>query len=91
MKNDRPGVTKADLQQFIAGHARANEVMAEERRQRLARLTVEEARREYDSLCAVWEANPHRGDTGRLEARRLAFLVERRRWFDRLAGREKNP
>jgi hypothetical protein len=65
--------------------------MAEERRQRLARLTVEEARREYDGLCAVWEANPNREGLEELEALRLAFLVERRRWFDRLAGREINP
>lgn len=84
-------IRKEDLLQFIAGHARANEIIAQERRQRLAHLSVEEARREYEDLCALWEAHASRFPGDEWEVLRLDFLLERRRRFDRIGGRKGIP
>lgn len=78
---------KADVARFVQGHRAANEVMAQERIQRLSRLTVEEARQEYDALCATWYGSGARQPLGAMEEHRRAFLVERRRRLDALAQR----
>ncbi|MDW8366205.1 MAG: hypothetical protein RMK49_10205 [Abditibacteriales bacterium] len=78
---------KADVVRFVQGHRAANAVTAQERIQRLSRLTVEEARREYDALCAIWYESGAPQPLGDPEERRKEFLVERRRRLDALARR----
>ncbi len=80
-------VSKTELLRFLCGHAAANAVMAQERRRRLASLSVEEARREYEHLCAVWEAGGRREPLGELDRKRMAELVELRRKLTLIAGR----
>ncbi len=80
-------VSKAELLRFLHGHAAANAVIAQERRRRLASLSVEEARREYEHLCALWEAGGRREPLGELDRKRIAALVELRHSLDRIAGR----
>lgn len=70
---------KTALQQFVTGHVAAAGVMAEEEAQRLATLSMEQSRAEYESLCAVWEANPHREGLELLAQRRIEELLELRR------------
>ncbi len=80
---------KANVVQFVQGHRVANEVMAQERIQRLSRLTVEEGRQEYDALCATWYGSGAIQPMGDLEKRRKEFLAERRRRLDALSGRRQ--
>ena len=77
---------KNALQQFVAGHAVAAQFIAAERTHRLATLSVEESRAEYEDLCAVWAANPHREGLERLAQQRLEAFLELRRRLN-LAGR----
>ena len=78
-------VSREDLRRFIEGHARANAIIAEERWERLAHLTVEEARRLYDGLCAGLEIPAMREGLDRLDQRRLTFLLRRRARLDAVA------
>ncbi len=77
-------VRKADLTRFIKGHVRAGEITSQERAQRLASLTVEQARKEYDELCATWRSHPERTSLGEADSLRLEHLLVRRRRLDRL-------
>jgi len=83
----KPAPSKRDLQRFLAGHAAAAEVMREAERQRLQNLTVEASRAEYDSLCAVWEANLYREGLELLDQRRVHELLRLRRRLDLVAHR----
>lgn len=87
MVTGRATPSREALQRFVAGHAAAEEVIREEQRQRLEGLTVEQSRAEYDSLCAVWEANPYREGLELLEQRRIEELLELRRRLDLVARR----
>jgi hypothetical protein len=78
-------VFRDDLRRFIAGHALANAVIAEERWERLARLTEEEARRLYDGLSAGLQLPSMREGLDRLDQRRLQFLLSRRARLDAVA------
>jgi len=49
-------VSREDVQRFLDGHRRANDVTRAETHARLRTLTVEESQAEYDALCRVWEA-----------------------------------
>jgi hypothetical protein len=79
-------IQKADLLGFLDGHHKANEVIRDEKRERLSRLTAEESRLEYDSLCAIWEANSKEEDTEVVDRQRLSFLIERRRRLNTVSG-----
>jgi hypothetical protein len=46
-------VSGDDPRRFLDGHRRAGPVLRAESLRRLRRLTVEDARAEYDSLCRV--------------------------------------
>lgn len=70
---------KSALRQMLEGYRKASEVMFQERVERLQRLTIEEARKEFDILCATWYSGGARKSLGDLEQRRISFLVERRR------------
>jgi hypothetical protein len=77
---------KKRLAEAIEGYARANAFLEEERIKRLARLTPEEARAEFDDLTESWEASPDTGEgLERLEAWRIETLIAVRRAFEMMA------
>ncbi len=76
-------VSREDLDRFLQGHRTADALLREQTLRRLSSLTVEEARVEYDSLCAVWEMSRGTGDQAALDRWAIADRVALRR---RLAG-----
>ncbi len=81
-------VSKEDLRRFVEGQRAFNALVQEETWRRLATLTVEEARQEYEALCQLWESNPVRHDLGDLDRMRIAMLVTLRQRMD-LAARKR--
>ena len=77
-------VSAADLRRYLDGHRRAAALLRAEELRRVRRLTVEEARAEYDALSRVWEASRHLGDQAALDRLALQSRIALRR---RLAGR----
>ena len=76
-------VSRGDLKRFLDGHRAADARLREETLRRLASLTVDEARVEYDSLCRVWEASRSPEGERALDRRAIEDRVALRR---RLAG-----
>lgn len=79
-------ISRRELQRFLEGHARAGEVIARERLQRLNALTEEEARREYEGLCEVWQSSRPTASMMTLDESRTTFLRVRRQRLN-LLGR----
>jgi hypothetical protein len=79
-------VSKDVLRETLAGYAAANEVIEQERAERLARLTPEEALEMARDLEASWEASAaaHEG-IDRLESWRLETKLKVRRAFEAMA------
>ena len=77
-------VSGADLKGYLDGHRRAERVLRAETLRRVASLTVEQARDEYDSLCRVWEVSRALGDSAGLDRRAIQEHVALRH---RLSGR----
>jgi hypothetical protein len=77
-------VSGADLKRYLDGHRRAERVLRAETLRRLASLSVEQARDEYDSLCRVWEMSRALEDPAGLDRRAIQERVVLRR---RLSGR----
>lgn len=75
---------KTHLSRFIAGYKKANKLIATERRQRLSQMTVEDSLREYDRLCKLY-AHPRQKGSGRLEDKKVSFLIKRRQAIDKLS------
>lgn len=76
-------ISKEDLKRFVEGQRAVNALVREETWRRLAALTLEEAREEYDGLCRLWESNPARHDLGDLDRMRIDELVKLRQRFER--------
>jgi len=77
------------IAEMIRAYGEAEEFLEAERMERLARMTPQEARAIYDSLCRAWEAVAGREEgLRRLEGLRVETLVRRRRAFERLAARK---
>jgi hypothetical protein len=74
---------REDVQRFLAGHRAADVRLRREALRRLRRLTVEEARAEYDALYRVWEASRAFGDRAALDRRAIADRIALRRRLDR--------
>jgi hypothetical protein len=55
------------VREVLAGYARANGVIEDERRERLAWMTPEEARAIYDDLLMVWCAPMSAAEAQRLD------------------------
>ncbi len=72
-------VSRRDLERFLNGHRAADARLREETLRRLASLTVDEARVEYDSLCRVWEASRSPGGESALDRRAIEDRVAFRR------------
>jgi len=81
-------IVKKELQRFLEGHVRAGAVIAHERRQRLQSLTEEQARREYESLCQIWQPNRSPESMASLDESRALLLQVRRKRLN-LLGRGK--
>lgn len=75
---------KSSLLNLLKGYKKANELIMQERKFRLAQLTGKDSLPEYDALCKMWEANPIKENFGRLEKQRISFLLNRRRLFNKL-------
>ena len=70
----------------IEGYTQANAFLEAERIERLAHLTPEEARAEFDELTEGWEALPYKGEgLERLEMWRLETLIAVRSAFEKMA------
>ena len=77
---------QADLiREALAGYARANEVIENERMERLARMTPEQARAIYDELVETWWGSASREGSERLDLWRAETLIAVRRAFEQLA------
>lgn len=74
-------VSRDDLKRFLNGHRAAGVRLREEALRRLASLSVEDARAEYDSLCHVWEMSRVLGDESALDRRAIQERVALRRRF----------
>ena len=73
------------IQEALAGYARANEVIENERRERLALMTPEQSRAIYDDLVETWWASASREGSERLDLWRAETLIAVRRAFEQLA------
>lgn len=79
-----------DLKRFLDGHRAADARLREATLRRLASLTVDEARVEYDSLCRVWEASRSPKGERALDRRAIEDRVVARRVGAHL-GRPRGP
>ena len=73
------------IREALAGYARANEVIENERVERLARMTPEQARAIYDELVETWWGSASREESERLDLWRVETLITVRRAFEQLA------
>lgn len=79
------------IRETLAGYAAANEYLEQERKERLAHLTPEEARRIYSNLVEAWYLLKNRQGEGENElynAWRLETKLKVREAFKKLALRE---
>lgn len=79
------------IRETLAGYAAANEYLEQERKERLAHLTPEEARRIYSNLVEAWYLLRNRQGEGENElynAWRLETKLKVREAFKKLALRE---
>lgn len=72
------------LKRYLEGHRAAEARLRAETLRRLAWLTLDQARAEYDSLCRVWEVSRGLDDGTALDRRAIEDRVALRR---RLRGR----
>jgi hypothetical protein len=82
-------LTKENVRRFIEGQRALNALVREETWRRLATLTVDAARQEYDALCRLWESSPARHDLGDLDRMRIHQLVRLRQRLDLAARRRR--
>jgi hypothetical protein len=73
------------IREALAGYARANEMIENERMERLAHMTSEQARAIYDELVGTWWGSTSREGAERLDLWRAETLIAVRRAFEQLA------
>ena len=73
------------IRETLAGYAAANEIIENERIERLARMTPEEAHAIYDDLVNGWRPPASAEERQRLDLWRAETLIAVRRAFDQLA------
>jgi hypothetical protein len=73
------------IREALAGYARTNEVIENERMERLAHMTSEQARAIYDELVETWWGSASREGSERLDLWRAETLIAVRRAFEQLA------
>lgn len=74
---------KTIILKSLNGYRKANELIAEERKNRLTQMTTEDSFREYDYLCKLYATTDKRG-LDRLENIKISFLIKRREIFKRI-------
>ncbi|HED00093.1 MAG TPA: hypothetical protein ENN18_06905 [Proteobacteria bacterium] len=84
-----PLLEKGDGLTFLAGYRYVNQVIQEEKRERLLHMKPEESLAEYIALCEVWDEGAAQGRLDALEKRRIAFLIERRKNLNKVGRLEK--
>jgi hypothetical protein len=77
------------IREALAGYARANEVIENERIERLERMTSEQARAIYDELVETWWGSASREGSERLDLWRAETLIAVRRAFEQLARAQR--
>jgi len=75
-------IKKEHVLAFVKGYQSVNKLLLKERRHRLSRLTLEEALKEYSSLCALWDKNREKASIEKLDKERVSFLIARRNRFN---------
>ena len=80
----------AAVRETLSGYARAAAFVEQERMERLARMTPEEARAIYDDLCRSWVTWGRDRDLERLEQWRLETLLVVREAMARVARATEN-
>lgn len=85
----RGHVRRTDLMNFIKGHMRTNELIDDERKKRLSRLSVKESLREYEDLCEFWEKTSFKEASEDLDRQRISFLIKRRELLNRAGSVKK--
>lgn len=73
------------LSGLLEGYKKANELIASERRQRLAQMTSKDSVREYDHLCRLYAVLEKRG-LERLERRKISSLIKIRQTLNNKRG-----
>lgn len=74
---------KVALLSLLNGYKKANELIVEEKKKRLAQLTTEESLCEYIALCELAEEGIKSSDIERLQKRRVEFLLKKRQIFNK--------
>lgn len=75
-------VKKEDLLRFMQGQLAAGEVIEQERKNRLQRLTPDQAREEYDNLCMVWRHQSSSAELNSLKEQHVQYLINLRKKFN---------
>ncbi|MEW6102696.1 MAG: hypothetical protein AB1630_02570 [bacterium] len=77
---------KEDVLSFIKGYKNANRAILEEKKKRLCSLTCKDSLLEYEHLCKIYEDFNKEGIKD-LENKKILFLIERRKRFNKMDGR----
>lgn len=90
MDRNKFRVQKDILLRFLEGHRKANELISEEKKKRLYKLTVKDSLQEYDALYNMWKISTNKKNLERLERQKIKFLLERRKQFNKASGFKNN-
>jgi len=77
------------IRETLAGYARANEVIEDERMERFAHMTPEESRAIYDDLVEGWHPTTSSTEMEWMDLWRAETLVAIRHALDRLAKAQR--
>ncbi|TVM03514.1 MAG: hypothetical protein CV087_04660 [Candidatus Brocadia sp. WS118] len=75
-------IQKNALVSLLKGYRKANELIAEEKKRRLAHLTTKDSLREYIALCELAEEGVKSEDIEKLQKKKIEFLLKRRNLLD---------
>ncbi len=76
-------IDKTSLVSLLNGYKRANELIYEERKKRLAKLTPEQSLREYIQLCELADEMFEQIESEEILKKRLEILLKRRMLFNK--------
>lgn len=79
-------IQKSILLSLLGGYKKANELIVEEKKRRLAHLTTKDSLREYIALCELAEEGVKSEGIEKLQKKKIEFLLKRR---NLLAGAKK--
>ena len=76
-------VEKSAILNLLEGYRKANKLIVEEKKKRLAHSTIKELLHEYIALCELAEKGIKDEGIERLQKRRIEFLLKRRQILNR--------